>query len=161
MQSCAFSCLHGFIFLYVHNSPERENMGSVNSLSQKDLIQLNGQEVVLFEFKSTKVYCIHGDRNNCLCDNYTWLCFVPGLDDLKSCVLVLVSVLLLSPVLKTLTDSISTDTIYAMTVSNTSQNKYLSNTVFLSPFLTLKSLHKTKWKNNPLLAKLVTSHDSL
>lgn len=134
MQSCAFSCLHGFIFLYVHNSPERENMGSVNSLSQKDLIQLNGQEVVLFEFKSTKVYCIHGDR----------LCFVPGLDDLKSCVLVLVSVLLLSPVLKTLTDSISTDTIYAMTVSNTSQNKYLSNTVFLSPFLTLKSLHKTK-----------------
>ena len=71
MQSCAFSCLHGFIFLYVLNSPERENMGSVNSLSQKDLIQLNGREVVLFEFKSTKVYCIHGDRNNCHCDNYT------------------------------------------------------------------------------------------
>ena len=46
-------------------------MGSVNSLSQKDLIQLNGWEVVLFEFKSTKVYCIHGDRNNCHCDNYT------------------------------------------------------------------------------------------
>ena len=41
----------------------------------------------------------------------------PGLDDLKSSVVMLGSVFALSPVLKTLTDSISTDTIYAMTVS--------------------------------------------
>ena len=48
-------------------------------------------------------------------------CFpVLGLDDVKSSLLVLVSVLVLSPILKTLTDSISTDTIYAMTVSTIS-----------------------------------------
>ena len=34
----------------------------------------------------------------------------------------LVSVLVLSPILKTLTDSISTDTIYAMTVSTASKS---------------------------------------
>lgn len=45
------------------------------------------------------------------------LLLFPGLDDLKSSVVVLGSVFTLSPVLKTLTDSISTDTIYAMTVS--------------------------------------------
>ena len=45
-------------------------------------------------------------------------CFLfPGLDDLRSSVVVLGSVFALSPALKTLTDSISTDTIYAMTVS--------------------------------------------
>ncbi|CAH3114118.1 unnamed protein product [Porites lobata] len=47
------------------------------------------------------------------------------LDDLKSCILVLVSVLLLSPVLKTLTDSISTDTIYAMTTFMLAMNLLL------------------------------------
>lgn len=36
-------------------------------------------------------------------------------DDVKSCIVVLSSVYVLSPVLKTLTDTISTDTIYAMT----------------------------------------------
>ena len=43
--------------------------------------------------------------------------FSPGLQDLRGAALVLAVVLILSPVLKTLTDSISTDTIYAMTVS--------------------------------------------
>ncbi|CAH3025571.1 unnamed protein product, partial [Porites evermanni] len=47
------------------------------------------------------------------------------LDDLKSCILVLVSVLLSSPVLKTLTDSISTDTIYAMTTFMLAMNLLL------------------------------------
>lgn len=47
------------------------------------------------------------------------------LDDLKSCLLVLVSVLVLSPVLKTLTDSISTDTIYAMTTFMLAMNLLL------------------------------------
>lgn len=39
-----------------------------------------------------------------------------GMDDIRICVVVLGSVYVLSPVLKTLTDTISTDTIYAMTV---------------------------------------------
>ena len=47
------------------------------------------------------------------------------MDDLKSCLLVLISVLVLSPVLKTLTDSISTDTIYAMTVSKVPSKVFL------------------------------------
>ncbi|KAL9988601.1 hypothetical protein ACROYT_G003063 [Oculina patagonica] len=47
------------------------------------------------------------------------------LDDLKSCVVVLGSVFVLSPVLKTLTDSISTDTIYAMTTFMLAMNLLL------------------------------------
>ncbi|XP_015749921.1 PREDICTED: phosphatidylinositol N-acetylglucosaminyltransferase subunit C-like isoform X1 [Acropora digitifera] len=47
------------------------------------------------------------------------------LDDLKSCLLVLMSVFVLSPVLKTLTDSISTDTIYAMTTFMLAMNLLL------------------------------------
>ncbi|KAJ7377787.1 hypothetical protein OS493_026354 [Desmophyllum pertusum] len=47
------------------------------------------------------------------------------LDDLKSCMVVLGSVLVLSPVLKTLTDSISTDTIYAMTTFMLAMNLLL------------------------------------
>jgi len=47
------------------------------------------------------------------------------LDDLKSCLLMLVSVLVLSPILKTLTDSISTDTIYAMTTFMLAMNLLL------------------------------------
>ncbi|XP_020610418.1 phosphatidylinositol N-acetylglucosaminyltransferase subunit C-like isoform X2 [Orbicella faveolata] len=47
------------------------------------------------------------------------------LDDLKSSVVVLGSVFALSPVLKTLTDSISTDTIYAMTTFMLAMNLLL------------------------------------
>ncbi|XP_068688734.1 phosphatidylinositol N-acetylglucosaminyltransferase subunit C-like [Montipora foliosa] len=47
------------------------------------------------------------------------------MDDLKTCLLVLISVLVLSPVLKTLTDSISTDTIYAMTTFMLAMNLLL------------------------------------
>lgn len=50
-------------------------------------------------------------------DSMSIFVLFPGLDDLKSSVVMLGSVFALSPVLKTLTDSISTDTIYAMTVS--------------------------------------------
>ena len=49
-----------------------------------------------------------------------FLSLLPGKDDVKTTLLVLGYVFGFSPVLKTLTDSISTDTIYAMTVSTCS-----------------------------------------
>ena len=42
--------------------------------------------------------------------------FAVAIGDLKTCVIFTVALYGLSPVLKTLTESISTDTIYAMTV---------------------------------------------